>query len=130
LNLLFLRTNNMKLTKKIIDEIEVYFKNGVKKYEHCKSKNSNGYEWWGEYDNKGNEIYYKTSSGYKMWKKYDNRGNNIYSKDNDGKEWWNEYDNKGNVIYFKDSDGKEWRKKDIPEEVEEVEVNIKPFIFK
>ena len=100
----------MKLIKKIIDGIEVYFENGIEKYEHCEDSDGNG--WWREYNNKGNEIHYKTSSGYEMWKKYDSRGN---------------------IIYSKDSSGNEWREKDISDVVEvkeEVEVNIEPFIFK
>ena len=121
----------MKLTKKIIDGIEVYFENGIEKYEHCEDSDGNG--WWREYNNKGNEIHYKTSSGYEMWKKYDSRGNIIYSKDSNGTEEWREYDSRGNEIYSKDSNGKEWRKKYNPAEEVEVEVeevNIKPFIFK
>ena len=99
----------MKLTKQIIDGTEVYFENGVKKYE-----------------------YYKDSNGYEVWREYDSKGNNIYFKDSNGFEVWKEYDSKGNEIHFKDSSGYEWRKKYNPEEeVEvEVEVDIEPFIFK
>ena len=93
----------MKLTKQIINGTEVYFENGIEKYGH--RKDSDGYEVWNEYDNKGNEVHHKTS---------------------DGLERWGEYDNKGNVIYSKDSDGEEWRKIYNPEE----EVDIEPFIFK
>ena len=58
----------MKLAKQIIDGTEVYFENGVKKYEH--RKDNNGYEWWGEYDSRGNEIYSKDSNGKEWRKKY------------------------------------------------------------
>ena len=120
----------MKLTKKIIDGREVYFENGVKKYEH--RKNSSGFEWWREYDSKGNIIHYKTSNGFEWWREYDSKGNNIHSKYSNGYECWSEYDNKGNQIHFKDSNGTEWRKKYNPEEEVEVkeEVNIEPFTFK
>jgi len=119
----------MKLIKKIIDRTEVYFKNGVKKYEH--SKNSDGLEEWREYDSKGNNIYFKNSNGLEEWREYDSKGNNIYSKDSDGLEEWREYDSIGNKIHFKNSDGEEWGKKDISDVEVEVEVvDIEPFTFK
>ena len=58
----------MKLAKQIIDGIEVYFKNGVKKYEHCEDSDGNG--WWSEYDSKGNEVHFKNSDG-EEWRKKD-----------------------------------------------------------
>ena len=119
----------MKLIKNIINGTEEYFKNGVKKYEH--RKDSNGFEWWGEYDNKGNEIHYKNSNGFEWWNEYDSKGNNIHFKNNNGYEVWNEYNSKGNKIHFKNSDGEEWGKKDISDVEVEVEVvDIEPFIFK
>ena len=94
----------MKLTKKIINGTEVYFENGVKKYEH-----------------------YEDSDGFEEWKEYDSNGNEIHFKDNDGLEVWREYDSKGNKIHYKNSNGNEyWSKKDIPD----VEVDIEPFTFK
>jgi len=116
----------MKLTKKIIDGTEVYFKNGVKKYEHY--EHSNGLEVWREYDSKGNKIHHKNSNGFEMWNEYDNKGNEIHYKNSDGFEWWREYNSKGNEVHFKDSSGNEWREKDISDVV--VEVDIEPFTFK
>jgi len=55
----------MKLTKKIIDGVETYFKDGVKKYEYY--KNSDDFEWWAEYDKQGNQIHSKSSTGYERW---------------------------------------------------------------
>ena len=88
----------MKLTKKIIDGTEVYFENGVKKYEH--HKDSNGNEWWCEYDSNGNEIHSKDSNGYEVWREYDSKGNEIHVKNSNGFEYWSKYDSKGNQIHL------------------------------
>ena len=55
----------MKLTKKTIEDEEVYFENGVKKYTH--SIDSDGDEIWKEYDKNNNEIHYKDSDGDETW---------------------------------------------------------------
>ena len=55
----------MKLNKQIIDGVEVYFKDGVKKYEHYYSSDFG--ERWSEYDKQGNEIHYKNSRGDEWW---------------------------------------------------------------
>ena len=70
-------------------------------------KESNGYEWWREYDENGNVIYYKYSDGYEWWKEYDENGNVTYYKDSYGYEWWMEYDENGNETYYKNSNGYE-----------------------
>lgn len=57
----------MKLIKKIVDGEEVFFVGDVKKYSHF--KDSNGYEWWKEYDAKGKEIYFKDSDGFELWQR-------------------------------------------------------------
>jgi len=72
-------------------------------------KDSDGYEIWFKYDEKGNEIHCKYSGGYEEWYEYDEKGNMIHWKDSSGYEVWYEYDKKGNMIYRKDSDGfEEW----------------------
>ena len=55
----------MKLTKKTIENKDVYFENGVKKYT-C-YKDSDGDEIWKEFDSNNNEIHYKTSGGFESW---------------------------------------------------------------
>lgn len=79
------------------------------------------FECWHEYDESGNEIYYKYIDSnkktikitYELWKKYDQNNNLIYGKDSNGAEYWNEYDENNNLIYSKDRDGNEfWYKYD------------------
>ena len=60
-----------------------------------------------EYDEQGNNTYYKTSSGFECWYEYDTDGNMIYCKYSDGGEEWHEYDAYGNMIYSKYSRGNE-----------------------
>ena len=97
----------MKLIKKIVDGEEVFFVGDVKKYSHF--KDSNSFEWWTEYDEKGNEIHFKNSNGY---------------------EWWKEYDAKGKEIYFKDSDGFElWQRREKNPHKNAEEVDVEPFTF-
>ena len=55
----------MKLTKKIIEDEDVYFENGVKKYIY--SKNSDGFEYWKEYDSNNNQIHYNDGDGFEYW---------------------------------------------------------------
>jgi len=55
----------MKLTKRIINGRETYFKDGVKKYEH--QKNSTGNESWSEYDEQGNLTHLKDSNDGEWW---------------------------------------------------------------
>ena len=55
----------MKLTKKTIGEVETYFKDSVKKYEHY--KNITFGEWWSEYDEQGIETHFKASDGEERW---------------------------------------------------------------
>ena len=122
----------MKLTKKIIDGQDVYFEDGVKKYTHSK-ENSDGYEWWSEYDSNGNEIHFKNNDGYEWWSEYDSNGNEIHHKDNDGYEWWKEYDSHNNQIHFKNNQGYEWWSDTHPNNPKNrevvVEVDIEPFTF-
>ena len=99
----------MKLTKKIIDNKEVYFENGIKKY-----------------------VYYKNSSGYEYWTEYDSNNNQIHSKNNEGYEYWKEYDSNSNEIHFKVSNGNEYWSDDNPDNPKNKageEVDIKPFTF-
>ena len=37
-------------------------------------KDSNGYEYWNEYDVNNNLIHCKDSNGYEEWKEYDENG--------------------------------------------------------
>ena len=78
----------MKLTKKTIENEDVFFENGVKKYTYY--KNSDGYESWIEFDKNNNEIHYKNSDGYEYWKEYDKNDNQIHYKDSDGDETWSD----------------------------------------
>jgi YD repeat-containing protein len=63
-----------------------------------------------EYDNNGNEIYYRDSSGFEEWNDYDNNGNVIHYRNSFGYEVWREYDNNGKCIHYRDSTGREWRR--------------------
>ena len=55
----------MKLTKKTIGDKDVYFENGVKKYAYY--NDSDGSEYWSEYDSNNNRIHYKNSNGVETW---------------------------------------------------------------
>jgi hypothetical protein len=55
----------MKITKQTQGNTTTYFYDGVKKYKH--HKDSNGLEWWSEYDDAGNDIHFKDSSGLEWW---------------------------------------------------------------
>jgi YD repeat-containing protein len=80
---------------------------------HIHYKDSNGDEWWAEYDSNGNTIHFKNSNGYEWWAEYDSNGNTIHFKNSNGDEWWREYDSNGNVIHYKNSTGYEaWREYD------------------
>ena len=98
----------MKLTKKTIEDEDVYFENGVKKYTYY--KDSDGGEYWTEYDSNNNLIHYKDSDGFEYWKEYDSNDNLIHHKTSDGDEYWSD-DNPKN-----------------PKNME-VEVDIEPFTF-
>ena len=119
----------MKLTKKTIEDEEVYFENGVKKYVH--SKNSTGYESWKEYDKNDNVIHSKDSDGSETWREFDKNNNLIHSKNSNGFEIWREFDKNDNRIYHKDSDGYEYWSDDHPKNPKniDVEVDIEPFKF-
>ncbi len=80
---------------------------------HC--KDSKGYERWSEYDENGNKIHYKDSTGHEWWSEYDENGNEIHYKDSNDFEWWREYDENGNKIHYKDSNGDEWWSEDHPD---------------
>ena len=98
----------MKLTKKTIENEDVYFENGVKKYTH-----------------------YKDSEGFEIWKEYDKNDNEIHSIDSDGYESWIEFDKNNNLIHYKNSDGVESWSDDNPNNPKNrgVEVDIEPFTF-
>ena len=74
-------------------------------YKKIYTKDSDGFEEWTEYDNKGNIIHFKDSEGFEKWYEYNDKGNVIHFKDSEGLEEWIEYDNKGNQIHFKNSYG-------------------------
>ena len=60
--------------------------------KHCKRfgyyKSDYGYEYWTEYDNKGNQIYFKDNRGNESWYEYNNKGNEIHYRTNNGRERW------------------------------------------
>ena len=119
----------MKLTKKTIENEDVYFENGVKKYTYY--KDSDGFESWSEYDSNNNEIHYKSSNGDEYWREFDKNNNEIHFKNNTGFESWKEYDSNNNLIHRKDSDGYETQRDDNPKNPKSmgVEVDIEPFTF-
>lgn len=85
-----------------------YDENGNEIY-YRKSHSSGGYEEWYEYDEQGNKIHMKASYDYEEWYEYDEHGSMIHYKDSHGTErwYWYEYDENGNEIYNKDSYGDE-----------------------
>ena len=119
----------MKLTKKTIGNEDVFFENGVKKYTH--SIDSDGDEYWEEYDKNNNVIHSKDSDGYDFWREFDKNNNLIHSNDSDGYESWREFDKNNNLIHYNDSDGFEAWSNDNPKNPKniEVEVDIEPFTF-
>jgi|694.fasta_scaffold36856_13 YD repeat-containing protein len=70
-------------------------------------KDSDGYEYWNEYDENSNRIHYKDSDGSESWYEYDENNNLIHYKNSDGFEFWKEYDENNNLIHRKDSFGSE-----------------------
>lgn len=54
-----------------------------------------------EYDEDGNEVYYKRDH-FEEWKEYDEDGNVIYYKSSNYTEWEKEYNSIGEEIYYKD----------------------------
>ena len=112
--------------RRIDDDTVEYYLNNVKVFEHY--KDSNGYEWWKEYDENGNEIHYKNSDGTEKWYEYDENGNDIHYKNSkgDGHESWSEYDENNNLIYYKNSDGYEWGKNNTKNKEPEYK---EPFTF-
>jgi len=64
-------------------------------------------------DKNGNIIYHKNSDGFEYWYEFDSNNNLIHSKNSDGFEYWYEFDSNNNCIHYKDSDGDEcWREYD------------------
>ena len=82
-------------------------------------KNSDGTEYWNEYDENNNKIHRKDSNGYEYWYEFDENNNLIHSKNSNGYEYWSEYDENNNLIYCKDSNGyedfKDWFQNDPSE---------------
>jgi HAMP domain-containing protein len=64
-------------------------------------KDSNGLEYWKEYDSNNNLIHYKNSNGNEEWFAYDSNNYPIHYKNSDGVEEW--YDSNGNSIKPKHS---------------------------
>ena len=83
----------MKITYEKDGNVITHYHDGVKKYEHY--KDSNGIEWWREYDASGNKTHHKNSNGIEWWREYDASGNQTHYKDSNGIEWWREYDASG-----------------------------------
>ena len=70
-------------------------------------KDSNGYEYWKDYDSNNNRIHYKDSKGVECWFKYDSNNNVIHYKESNGYEYWHDYDSNNNIIHYKNSKGVE-----------------------
>jgi YD repeat-containing protein len=81
------------------------------KYVYCKRED--GYSWWEELDENGNEIYSKDSDGIEKWRKYDKNNNLIYTKNSEGYEEEYEYDQFNNEVSYKNSEGKKRSKKTV-----------------
>ena len=59
-------------------------------------KDSNGFEYWAEFDSNNNLIHYKDSRGFEYWKEYDSNNNESHYKNSYGYERW--FDSNGNSI--------------------------------
>jgi hypothetical protein len=58
----------MTITKITNGYLTTYFYSGVKKYEQfIDLDDPDGFRWWREYDENGNEIYYKDSDGFECF---------------------------------------------------------------
>ena len=68
-------------------------------------KESDDYEYWNTYDEKGNHVTFEHNDGRKELYEYDENNNLIHTKDNKDYETWNEYDEKGNQVSHEDSNG-------------------------
>ena len=79
------------------------YKNGLLTY----SKNSNGFEFWKEYDKNNNLIHFKDSNGFEERYKYDENNNLIHYKNSNEFKEWKEYNKNNKLIYYKNSDGHE-----------------------
>ena len=120
----------MKLTKRTIENKDVYFENGVKKYTY--SIDSDGSESWSEFDKNNNLIHSKNSNGFEIWREFDKNDNLIHYKTSNGFETWREFDSNNNVVHYKNSDGYEYWSDDNPNNPNniDIEVDIEPFTFK
>jgi len=79
----------MKLKKVKQGEYVYYYRpDETKKYEHY--KDSDGFEWWAEYDKQGKEIHFKNSDGYERWAEYNKQGKEIHFKNSEGYERWSD----------------------------------------
>lgn len=76
---------------------------------HVHVIDSNGSEWWEDYDHRSNKVHYKKHNIIEWWKEYDDYGRVIHYKDTIGDEWLKEYNDCGQVIHYKDKDT-EWYK--------------------
>ena len=76
------------------------------------------------FNSNGNMIHYKDSNGYEFWKEYDSNGNMIHYKNSNGYEFWyhngveiskEEYDRIHNSCHGKvvEFDGKKYQLKEI-----------------
>ena len=61
-----------------------------------------------EYDNRGNEIYFRYPDGVEAWREYDENNNLIHYRNSNGLEWWSEYDANNNLIHLRNSTGAEF----------------------
>lgn len=87
---------------------EIYEYNEKDQLIHYKN-NSEGSEYWKEYNEKGLETKFTRINGLEVLTEYDEKGNRIHVSTKDVEEWY-EYNEKSQVIHYKNSKGHEyWR---------------------
>jgi hypothetical protein len=59
------------------------------------------FEYWYEYDEKGNEIYYRNKEGYEEWSKYDDKGERVYRANNNKGDFGHLVELEGGIKNFR-----------------------------
>jgi hypothetical protein len=95
-------TDKIKIVRVVPPEEYVDFK-GDDRGNLRYFKDSDGFEYWREFDERNNFIHYKVAAvaenyAYEWRKEYDERNNCIHVKTSTGYEWWKEYDANNNCI--------------------------------
>lgn len=86
---------------KIDTEMFITYDNG--KQVHCKK--ADGFEYWRDYNERGNLIHYKNSNGFEYWKQYNEFDVCIHYKNSKKLEEW--YNDRGELYRCKFPDGTE-----------------------